>query len=538
MYQALYRKWRPMTFADVVGQPQVTETLRRQVAAGRLSHAYLFTGTRGTGKTTCAKLLAKAANCEHPVDGEPCNECASCRGINDGSLSDVTEIDAASNNGVAAIRALRDETIFSPAEARKRVYIIDECHMLSTGAFNALLKTLEEPPEHVLFILATTELHKVPATILSRCQRFAFRRLTPADISLRLRKIAAAEQIPLSEDAASLLSRLAEGGMRDAISMLDQVAASCGSGTIGEEEVFSALGLAGYSDSLAVARAAQENDVSAALERLGELYENGKDLPAFLSELSRLYRDLLIAETTGNLSLTRGGYRADELRQLHLGSARLLAGLEIISDAQQRMQRSLDRRLDAELCLIRLCDPALGTAVSAGGASADPALAGRIEALERTVRELKRGVRTARESPAQTDPAPTSETPPEPSVKQAPPAPKAAEKETFPVPPAGSLTEEDWTAILRLLNDQLGKSNLLQLKRLPLPGLEGDVLSLRPEEFARQQLSKSELLNAVSAAAGEVLGRPVTARLARTEDEDRMQRLAQKFSKFDNFTIV
>ena len=234
MYQALYRKWRPQTFADVIGQQHVTDTLRAQLQSGRLSHAYLFTGTRGTGKTTCAKILARAVNCEHPVNGDPCNECAACRGILDGSVLDVTEIDAASNNGVDNIRDLRDETRYTPAQVKKRVFIIDEVHMLSIGAFNALLKTLEEPPEHVLFILATTELHKVPATILSRCQRFDFRRIGAEDIARRLLDVAAGEGIELTEGAARLIARLADGAMRDALSMLDRAAAA---GAVDEETV-------------------------------------------------------------------------------------------------------------------------------------------------------------------------------------------------------------------------------------------------------------------------------------------------------------
>ena len=250
MYQALYRKWRPQTFADVIGQQHITDTLRAQLQSGRLSHAYLFTGTRGTGKTTCAKILARAVNCEHPVNGDPCNECAACRGILDGSVLDVTEIDAASNNGVDNIRDLRDETRYTPAQVRKRVFIIDEVHMLSIGAFNALLKTLEEPPEHVLFILATTELHKVPATILSRCQRFDFRRIGAEDISRRLLDVAAGEGIALTEGAARLIARLADGAMRDALSMLDRAAAA---GAVDEKTVTAALGVMGQDDGIRLA---------------------------------------------------------------------------------------------------------------------------------------------------------------------------------------------------------------------------------------------------------------------------------------------
>ena len=220
MYQALYRKWRPKTFSDVVGQEHVTETLQRQVAEGRLSHAYLFTGTRGTGKTTCAKILAKAVNCEHPENGNPCNKCQSCLGIESGGFLDVMELDAASNNGVDHVRALRDEAIYSPAQVKKRVYIIDEVHMLSIAAFNALLKILEEPPEHLMFILATTELHKVPATILSRCQRFAFRRILPREIVGRLNYIAEQEGIDLRPDGAELLAHIADGALRDALACL------------------------------------------------------------------------------------------------------------------------------------------------------------------------------------------------------------------------------------------------------------------------------------------------------------------------------
>ena len=248
LYQALYRKWRPQTFADVIGQQHVTDTLRAQLKSGRLSHAISVTGTRGTGKTTCAKILARAVNCEHPVNGDPCNECAACRGILDGSVLDVTEIDAASNNGVDNIRDLRDETRYTPAQVKKRVFIIDEVHMLSIGAFNALLKTLEEPPEHVLFILATTELHKVPATILSRCQRFDFRRIGAEDIARRLLQVADGEGIQLTEGAARLIARLADGAMRDALSMLDRAAAA---GAVDEQTVTAALGVLGQDDGVA-----------------------------------------------------------------------------------------------------------------------------------------------------------------------------------------------------------------------------------------------------------------------------------------------
>ena len=263
MYQALYRKWRPKTFDDVVGQSAITETLKRQVADGRLSHAYLFTGTRGTGKTTCAKILAKAVNCEHPVNGNPCNACPSCLGIESGGFLDVLELDAASNNGVEQIRALRDEAVYAPANVKKRVYIVDEVHMLSTSAFNALLKILEEPPEHLMFILATTELHKVPATILSRCQRFSFRRITPEDVQQRLCYVAQQEQIDLRDDGAELLSRLADGALRDGLSLLDQCAAA--GGVIDAAAVLNTLGLAGNLQTAQLMRLILSEDAQGAL---------------------------------------------------------------------------------------------------------------------------------------------------------------------------------------------------------------------------------------------------------------------------------
>ena len=292
MYQALYRKWRPRTFDEVVGQQHITETLKRQVASGRLSHAYLFTGTRGTGKTSCAKILSRAVNCQNPVNGNPCNACPACLGIENGSILDVLELDAASNNGVDQVRALRDEAVYTPAAVRKRVYIVDEVHMLSTPAFNALLKILEEPPEHLLFILATTELHKVPATIKSRCQQFAFKRILPGDIAARLSFVAQQEDISLSQDGAALLARLADGGMRDALSLLDQCS---GSGEeVTEQSILATLGLAGNLQTAELLKKIALRDTDGALTDFSRLYESGKEVGALLNELAGLSRDLLL----------------------------------------------------------------------------------------------------------------------------------------------------------------------------------------------------------------------------------------------------
>ena len=361
MYQALYRKWRPRSFDDVVGQSHITDTLKRQVATGRLSHAYLFTGTRGTGKTTCAKILARAVNCEHPVDGNPCNQCSSCLGIENGSILDVLELDAASNNGVDQVRALRDEAVYTPAAVRKRVYIVDEVHMLSTAAFNALLKILEEPPEHLMFILATTELHKVPATIKSRCQQFAFKRILPGDIARRLSYVAEQEGIGLTAEGAALLARLADGGLRDALSLLDQCVNPAGA--IGEAEVLSALGLAGNLETAALMEQIAKGETAGALETLARLYGAGKDVGSLLGELSALARDLLIRKTApqSGAALLTGGYDETTLRRLDrlLTPARLAQILSQLQAVSADLSRSGNRRTDAELCLIRLCDETL-----------------------------------------------------------------------------------------------------------------------------------------------------------------------------------
>ena len=361
MYQALYRKWRPRVFADVIGQEHVTRTLRKQVASGRTSHAYLFTGTRGTGKTTCAKILARAVNCEHPVDGDPCCECPSCVGLENGSYLDVLELDAASNNGVDQVRALRDEAIYAPANVKTRVYIVDEVHMLSIPAFNALLKILEEPPEHLMFILATTELHKVPATILSRCQRYAFKRILPGDIAARLGCVAAQEHIDLTPDGAELLSRLADGAMRDGLSLLDQCAAS--GETVDSAAVLEILGLAGHFQTAELLEDILRRDVQAALLLFDRLYQNGKDGGAVLGELSVLIRDLLLCRTApkGGAALLSGGYDAATLERLQEGvtSNRLFYLASTLQKAGTELYASANRRLDTELCLLRCCDETL-----------------------------------------------------------------------------------------------------------------------------------------------------------------------------------
>ena len=408
MYQALYRKYRPKTFDDVVGQEHITETLKKQVETGRLSHAYLFIGTRGTGKTTCAKILAKAVNCEHPVNGNPCNQCAACRGIDDGSILDVVELDAASNNGVDNVRALRDEAVFSPASVRKRVYIVDEVHMLSNSAFNALLKILEEPPEHLMFILATTELHKVPATILSRCQRHSFKRIPVDTITARLNFVAQQEHLDLQPDAAALLARMADGGMRDALTLLDQC---CGNECISTDAVISAIGLAGNLRTAQLLRSVAAGDTAGALEQFRELWQDGKDPSALLDELSMLQRDLLMQAVAprGGRELLSGAYDPVTLEELSgaFSSAQLLANLQSIQQTLGAMASQPNPRIAAELCLIRLCRPELCDNV--------PTLCARMDKLEQTVYS------GAIPAPRASAPAPKEMPEPKPVLDDVPP---------------------------------------------------------------------------------------------------------------------
>ena len=354
---ALYRKWRPLVFDDVFGQDHIVAALRNQVQNGRTSHAYLFTGTRGTGKTTCAKILARAVCCEHPVNGNPCNTCAACRSILEDAALDVSEIDAASNNGVDNIREIRDEAAFSPAALKKRVYIIDEVHMLSPGAFNALLKTLEEPPEHVLFILATTEIHKVPATVLSRCQRYDFRRIPPEILAARLFQIAREEGFELTNDAASLLARLGDGSMRDAISLLDRSASA--DGKIDLERVTAALGVPSAQTVLELYRAVYAGDSARALELFTGCYLEGRDIVSLFDQLLSLLRDLYLLKATGREEYLMSSSAANGplLRQLaeEADAALLEYFTECVSDLLTRLTRVAIKRTDGEMCLLKMC---------------------------------------------------------------------------------------------------------------------------------------------------------------------------------------
>ena len=480
MYQALYRKWRPKVFSDVVGQTHITQTLRKQVEEGRTSHAYLFTGTRGTGKTTCAKILAKAVNCESPVNGDPCCRCPSCLGLESGSYLDVLELDAASNNGVDQVRALRDEAIYSPAHVRKRVYIVDEVHMLSTAAFNALLKILEEPPEHLMFILATTELHKVPATILSRCQRFSFKRIIPKDIADRLNYVAGQEGIPLTADGAEILARLADGAMRDALSLLDQCAAM--GGTVDADSVLDVLGLAGNLQTAQLLDEILRRDAQAALLRLDQMYSGGKDVGAVLGELSTLVRDLLLRKTApqGGEALLSGGYDSATLDRLGKGASanRFLHLAATLQKTTADLYYSSNRRTDAELCLLRLCDESLSGDLTA--------LESRIQRLEEElarVSAVRAGMGTAaaareerpepKRRPAEPVKAPVYDAPPWEEAKPASPEEMPPWEELPPLPEEPPMREEPGERVFDILPEPV---------RPAAPAAPSSVTERRPAE--------------------------------------------------------
>jgi len=573
MYQALYRKWRPRAFADVVGQAHITETLRRQVAQGRLSHAYLFTGTRGTGKTTCAKILAKAVNCQHPVDGDPCNQCPACLGIDNGSLLDVLELDAASNNGVDHVRALRDEAIYSPATVKYRVYIIDEVHMLSTAAFNALLKILEEPPAHLIFILATTELHKVPATILSRCQRFAFKRIQPQDIAQRLAYVAEQEGMDLRGEAAELLSRLSDGALRDALSLLDQCSAS--GGTIDAKRVLDVLGLAGNVQTAKLMEHLLGRDVQAALLLMDQLYAGGKDVGALLSELSNLTRDLLIRMTApeGGAALLSGGYDEVTMDRLSQGVSptRLIYIATTLQAAAAALPLSANRRTDTELCLMRLCDESLCGDVTAlaarlarleegGVPSAAPAPRQSAPNLQPPApsraagpakpprKELVPPASPASDAPPWGEPAPVpsdGDAPPpydEPLPAQ-PPAPRQAPPPS--AAPAASAGESGlWQSLLERYKQRLTPMYWFMLDDAQ-GELDGDRLVVRcGDDLTLDTLNCSTVTDVLKSVTSEHLGRPVTVSYtlgrkaaAVPASEDRLEALIRQGSKFDSFTV-
>lgn len=393
MYQVLYRKYRPKTFSDVYGQEHVTSTLLNEIKENRISHAYLFTGSRGTGKTTCAKILAKAVNCENSLDGEPCNECEVCKGLDAGTIYDVVEIDAASNNGVDNIRDLREEANYTPTRGKYRVYIIDEVHMLSAGAFNALLKTLEEPPAHVIFILATTEVHKLPATILSRCQRFDFKRIQPETMSIRLKQVAGYEGLELDDEAALLISRIADGGMRDALSILDQCAGR--SKVIDSKVVSEAAGIAGRESLFKLSDAICNQNSGAALNIISELHQNSYDMERLCVEMINHFRNFLIVKTVNKnrelIICTDDEYNTITSSAENFVLSKIIFALDLFQDTLTKIKAGANSRIEMEMSLVKLCQPKLDNSFDS--------ILDRLETLERAV---KNGVKVV-SSPVKTE---------------------------------------------------------------------------------------------------------------------------------------
>lgn len=494
MYQALYRKYRPKTFEDVVGQAHITRTLQNEVKTGKIAHAYLFTGSRGTGKTTCSKILAKAVNCPHTRDGNPCGECEICLGIDDGTVMDVLEIDAASNNGVDNIRQLREDAYFAPGQAKYRVYIIDETHMLSTGAFNALLKIMEEPPPHVLFILATTEAHKVPATILSRCQRFDFRRIGSEDIAEYLEKISLKEGVVLEHSAGLLIGKLADGGMRDAISLFD-LCISHG-GAVTAEVVAQAAGMAGSGHLLTLAKAFAQKDTAFALEQIGALHEKSMDMDRLCSDLVAFHRDLMILKTVEKPErfIVALPEEMEEMKPLaqFLTLSQILYTLSVLQEAQNRMSRTANRRTELEMSVVRICNPAMDS-------SAEAVLT-RLEALEAAVR---RGIPAA--PPSLPEPAESGEKAAKhlPQKKKEAPSPleQAAAEEKASAPILADLSDAhpfgEWQEVLgRLLKTNpplfaaLKNSDAYEKGDLMLIDAKNELFFklIRENEFAKDSL--------------------------------------------------
>ena len=551
MYQALYRKWRPQTFDAVIGQEHVTETLKNQIRNDRLSHAYLFIGSRGTGKTTCARILARAVNCEHPVDGNPCGECEACRGILDGTVMDVVELDAASNNGVDNVRALREEALFSPTAVRKRVYIIDEVHMLSTAAFNALLKILEEPPEHLMFILATTELQKVPATILSRCQRHSFRRIDAQTLTAYLESIAAKEQLKLSHEAAELIARLAEGGVRDALSLLDQCSAA---DPIDLDAVYNTMGLAGNRRVAELLDGILNHDTEGTLRRFNGMWMDGKSPASLLGELGSLMRDVLMLHVApkGAQDLLSGGYDSSTLSGFarRMTTEELLCAMETLQRATDALRDAKNPKMTVELCLVSLCDNAAGESIAS--------LRARISRLEE---DVARGIparqrkATEREVPPETD----EDVPCEERREAFAPSPaeeeddldlsqfqeeqpedvflRRREEATDPQPteaapqPAGDF--KDVIALVKPMLPMDLRFSIDDEKKLRAV-LEGSTLRLEAQPgFMFERLKKQQdVVQRIAEAARKVYGRELRVQLVELRPEQRQVRDLEELRKF------
>ncbi len=548
MYQALYRKWRPKTFDEVIGQEHITETLKNQVRTGHLSHAYIFIGTRGTGKTTCARILAKAVNCENPIDGNPCNRCRYCRGIDDGSILDIVELDAASNTGVDNVRDLKEEAIFSPAAAKKRVYIIDEVHMLSMQAFNALLKIIEEPPEHLMFILATTELQKVPATILSRCQRHSFRRIPTERLAAYLQEIAARESLQLEPEAAVQIGRLAEGGVRDALSILDQCSAG---GRITVNTVFETMGLAGNRNLVELLQVILRHDSASALQLFQQIWLDGKEPATFLGELNGLLRDVMIVKAAGAGAeeLISGNYERDDLNSFarSMTAEEILYCADTMQSALSRIRTVRNPRIVAELCIVSLCDNRLADTAAS--------LRARLSRLEA---EMKKeiSVQSRIEVPVESANQPAASEPEglQDSAKSMLPVEnKREEPESGPeLPQDDGQNAVEPEPVPAAPEDAV--SGILQAARINLPieirfavddpsrfriSLYGQDLILEAiPGFLFERMKRPEIRNVFSAAAQRITGVPVAVQVQELKPDQRSLRDLNELKQFPEVSFL
>lgn len=515
MYQALYRKYRPLIFSDVYGQDHITYTLQSQIEKGKTAHAYLFTGSRGTGKTTCAKILSRAVNCENPLNGNPCNKCKSCLEVLKGGVSDVLEIDAASNNGVDNIRDIRDEVMYAPASLKKRVYIIDEVHMLSTGAFNALLKTLEEPPEHVVFILATTEVHKIPATILSRCQRYDFKRIGINDITTALEKICEKENIETDKDGLELIARLADGGMRDALSILDKCCTL--QEKITSNLVKKTVGISENDYIYDISKAVIKRDSEKCIEVLNELYSNSVDLNLFINQLINHYRNLMMVKTVTMKDISdivnASFEEMEEYESLSKSYTlpQILAVINILQETMDKLYRNIDKKIQVEMCLIRLCNPKMWIV--------EDEILSRLNSLENKISSGNITVKTEEK--------PNTE---KKEVKKNPekkPEKKEIKKVESDAPKEERLTK--WAEIVKQINDSGNKqlySFIVKTKAM----VSGDVLNVYvSDSFAFQILSQKKMVEKLAGIVFDVTGKNYNCKII---NENEKKDMSDPFEEF------
>ncbi len=504
MHRALYRKWRPLCFEDVLGQPHITQTLKAQSKAGRLSHAYLFCGPKGTGKTTCARILAKAANCLDLQDGDPCNACTPCVGVNDGSAAEVIEMDAATYTSVDDIRALREEAYYSPSQMRKKVYIIDEVHMLSMNAFNAFLKILEEPPAHVMFILASTEIHKIPATILSRCQRFEFRRISGEDIAKNLLKVAEYEKIPLTKEGGLFIAAASDGAMRNGLSMLEQVSVREGmekAKVLDATAVAAALGLCASEILFQMVRAISDGDDVTAVELFGEMYASGIEPAAFCDQLLCLFRDMLVLPQGRDIGPCGAGYSKEEAERAasQFTKGEILSHIDALTECLGTLQRSPNKRISVEVCLLSMC-----SRESYG------ALAVRMNALEEKINSMsfdnagKSAQLHEEENSPKTKSSPLRATTKEEQKKTTSNKKKEPQEAEKPF--------KDPSALISVLRDQLNMSKLMHLKLCDFYICGDEVCVRSSDTFTFEQINDKNILEAVGSAASELLGRECCAK--------------------------